>query len=56
MDLNFSPEEQAFRVEVRNWMRDSLPADLAAKVRMGQRLHEVDIRLWAKILRKRAGS
>ncbi|UUZ77751.1 acyl-CoA dehydrogenase family protein [Polaromonas sp. P1(28)-13] len=53
MDLNFSPEEQAFRVEVRNWMRDSLPADLAAKVRMGQRLHEVDIRLWAKILGKK---
>ena len=28
MDLNYSPEETAFRDEVRAWLRDNLPAEL----------------------------
>ncbi len=53
MELNFSAEEQTFRMAVRTWVRENLPEDLAQKVRMGHRLHAADIRLWAKILGKK---
>jgi len=33
MDLNFSPEEEAFRLEVRRFAQEHLPAHLQAKVR-----------------------
>ena len=32
MDLDYSPDELAFRDEVRAWLRDNLPADLRDKV------------------------
>ena len=32
MDLDYSPEERAFRDEVRGWLREHLPADLKEKV------------------------
>jgi len=35
MDLQFSPEEEAFRAEVRAFLKDNLPQDLAAKVKAG---------------------
>ena len=31
MDLNYSPEELAFRDEVRSWLAANLPADLREK-------------------------
>src|ERR1051326_6834010 len=50
MDLNFSPEEEAFRREVREFIRDSLPANLKGKVRRGDLESRDDYLAWHKIL------
>ena len=50
MDLAFTPEEQAFRQEVRAWVQSHLPADLAHKVHKGLHLGRDDLQRWAKIL------
>ena len=50
MDLAFTPEEQAFREEVRHWVRTHLPADIAHKVHHALRLSRDDMQRWAKIL------
>jgi len=50
MDLAFTPEEQAFRAEVRNWVRAHLPADISHKVHTALRLSRDDMQRWAKIL------
>ena len=53
MDLAFTPEEQAFRAEVRAWVRDNLPAEIAQKVHNAQRLTRDDMQGWARILGKK---
>jgi alkylation response protein AidB-like acyl-CoA dehydrogenase len=50
MDLNFTPEELAFRHEVRQWVAGNLPADIAHKVRQALRLSRDDLQRWARIL------
>jgi alkylation response protein AidB-like acyl-CoA dehydrogenase len=50
MDLAFTPQEQAFRTEVRDWVRSHLPATLAHKVHNSYRLSRADMQGWAKIL------
>ncbi len=50
MDLNFSPEELAFRAEVRSFLDAKLPADLSDKVHQGKRLVKEDFLRWQKIL------
>jgi len=55
MDLAFTPEELKFRDEVRAWVKDNLPADIAGKVHKAQRLSRDDMQRWSKILGKRAG-
>jgi len=50
MDLNFTPEEQAFREEVRAWVRTHLPPDISHKVHQALRLTREDHQRWAKIL------
>ena len=35
MDLRFTPEEAAFREEVRAFIRDNLPADIRDRMRLG---------------------
>ena len=52
MDLQFTPEEQAFRSEVRAFLKDHLPPALAAKVKAGQRLTRFDQENWHAILNK----
>ena len=32
MDLQFTPEELAFRAEIRQWVADNLPKDISHKV------------------------
>ena len=46
MDLNYTPEEQAFREEVRQFLKDELPSDIYAKVKGGQRLTRDDHIRW----------
>ena len=50
MQLSFTDEEIAFRAEVRAWVAESLPADLAAKVHGALRLSREDLQRWARIL------
>ncbi len=50
MDLSYSPEEQAFRNEVRSWLAANLPDDIRAKVTGYQGLSKDDFIRWHKIL------
>jgi alkylation response protein AidB-like acyl-CoA dehydrogenase len=50
MDLRFTPEEEAFRQDVRAWVRDHLPKDISDKVHRSIRLTKEDLQRWAKIL------
>ena len=50
MDLSFSPEEEAFRQEVREFIRENLPANLKGKVRRGDLESRDDYLTWHKIL------
>lgn len=50
MDLNFTPEEQAFRREVRQFIDENLPDDIREKTRGGERLERDDILRWHQIL------
>lgn len=53
MDLNFTPEEEAFRAEVQAFLKDKLPARIADKVKAGQRLTKADQEEWHAILNER---
>ena len=53
MDLAFTPEEQAFREDIRAWVRANLPADIAHKVHNALELTRDDMQRWAKILGKK---
>ena len=43
MDLAFTPQELAFRDEIRGWVKDNLPADIAHKVHNALRLSRDDM-------------
>ena len=53
MDLAFSPEEQAFRAEVRTFLDAELPDDLRHKVRQRRELEREDYLRWQRILHAR---
>ncbi|HZY19273.1 MAG TPA: acyl-CoA dehydrogenase family protein [Ramlibacter sp.] len=53
MDLNFTPEEQAFRTEVQRFLRDEVPQRLTDKVRGGKRLTKADLEEWHALLNAR---
>jgi alkylation response protein AidB-like acyl-CoA dehydrogenase len=50
MDLNFTPEEEAFRASVLAFLRDRLPQRLSDKVHGGRRLTRDDMAEWHAIL------
>ena len=50
MDLNYTPEEQTFREEVRTFFRDKLPKRLSDKMKQGKRLTKEDQEEWHAIL------
>lgn len=53
MDIHYTPAELEFRTEVRAFLRDALPADIATKVRLGKRLSKEDHQRWQRILARR---
>lgn len=53
MDLAFTPEEQKFREDIRAWVRENLPQDIAHKVHNALHLTRDDMQRWAKILGKK---
>jgi alkylation response protein AidB-like acyl-CoA dehydrogenase len=56
MDLNYSPDEQAFRDEVRGWLAAKLPADIRDKVTGYGHLSKDDYLRWHRILAARGWS
>jgi len=50
MDLNYTPEDLAFRDEVRSWLRDNVPAELRAKVDGYQAFTRDELMRWQRIL------
>jgi alkylation response protein AidB-like acyl-CoA dehydrogenase len=53
MDLNFTPEELAFRDDVRSFLKEKLPKRLSDKVKAGLRLTKQDQEEWHAILQSR---
>ena len=53
MDIQFTPAEVAFREEVRAFLRDRLPADIAARGRQGKRFNKEDQVTWMRLLNER---
>jgi alkylation response protein AidB-like acyl-CoA dehydrogenase len=56
MNLAFSPEEVAFRDEVRAFIAENYPAHLRAKQDEGEELGKEDMLAWHKILAKKGWS
>jgi alkylation response protein AidB-like acyl-CoA dehydrogenase len=53
MNLDFSPEDNAFRAEVRAWLEESYPKDVAARQAAGDDLRKEDVMKWHHILAKK---
>jgi alkylation response protein AidB-like acyl-CoA dehydrogenase len=53
MDLNFTPQEEAFRAEVRAFLAEKLPERLSSKVAEGKHLSKADMEEWHAILNER---
>jgi alkylation response protein AidB-like acyl-CoA dehydrogenase len=53
MDLDFTPEEERFRSEVRAFLAEKLPARLSSKVANGKHLTKDDMAEWHAILNER---
>lgn len=56
MDLNYSPEENAFRVEVCTWLEANVPADIQQKVSYGIELTKGEQLDWHKLLARKGWS
>jgi len=50
MDLNFTPQEEKFRDEVRAFFNAELPKDIRNKLELGRRISKEDMVRWQKIL------
>src|SRR3954453_6064390 len=53
MDLRFTPEENAFREEVRTFFKENLPDGIRRKAAEGIRYVKDDIVTWQRILNKK---
>ncbi|EJM24781.1 acyl-CoA dehydrogenase [Pseudomonas sp. GM21] len=53
MDIQFTPAEQAFREEVRAFLRHTVPADIAARGRLGKHFNKEDQVAWMRLLNER---
>jgi alkylation response protein AidB-like acyl-CoA dehydrogenase len=53
MDLNFTPQEEEFRAEVRRFFAAELPKDIRDKIELDRRISKEDMVRWQKILHKK---
>ena len=53
MDLNYTPEEQQFRAEVREFIRGALPPELRERVEQGEHVSRAQTEGWQKILHEK---
>jgi Acyl-CoA dehydrogenases len=56
MDLRFTPEELAFREEVRAFFRESLPEEIRRKMADGEMVGKDDMVTWTRILNAKGWS
>ncbi|MBC8130794.1 MAG: acyl-CoA dehydrogenase family protein, partial [Rhizobiaceae bacterium] len=56
MDLRFTDEENAFREDVRRFIAENLPADIAAKARDGREIGKDGMVRWTRILNRKGWS
>ena len=56
MDLAFTPEQQTFREEVREWIPRAMPADMRRKAEAGASFHQDETMQWHASCTRRAGS
>jgi alkylation response protein AidB-like acyl-CoA dehydrogenase len=50
MDLNYTPDEESFRAEVRAFLAAELPAEIRDKVNLSRRMRKDDLVRWQRIL------
>ena len=50
MDLSFTPEQQAFRKEVRSWIAQAMPPEMKRKADAGASFHQDETMEWHRIL------
>jgi alkylation response protein AidB-like acyl-CoA dehydrogenase len=50
MDLNLGSDDEAFRNQVREWVRGAVPADMARRTRQGFHTTKDDLQTWNRIL------
>ncbi len=50
MDLSYTPEQQAFRLEVRDWIARAMPAEMKRKADAGASFEQEENMQWHKIL------
>ena len=53
MDLRFTPEEVAFREEVRAFIAENLPRETRERMRLGYRPKKQEIIDWMRILNRK---
>jgi alkylation response protein AidB-like acyl-CoA dehydrogenase len=53
MQLNFTPDQEAFRLEVRDFVKLHLPVNIRRKVELGLRLEQADYVTWFRLLQAR---
>ena len=53
MDFALDPADEAFRQEVRAFIRENLPEDVARRGRQGYHARREDVQLWTRILNTR---
>ena len=53
MDLAFTPEEEAYRADVRSFLETALPEALSEKVRLGRDLSKAEMEGWHATLNAR---
>jgi hypothetical protein len=56
MNLDFAPEDIAFREEVRAFIAENYPPELRGKQDEGEELSKADMLAWHKILAKQWGA
>ena len=50
MDFHLDPADETFRKEVRQFLREKLPADMVERNQRGYHFQREDMRQWTKIL------
>jgi alkylation response protein AidB-like acyl-CoA dehydrogenase len=56
MDLQFSPEDERFRQDIRDTLRDLVPSDMARRTRQNPHPDKADLKRWNRILHNRGWS